>query len=87
MLWQVRLQRGVLVSGVDPAVARALARACHREDFCTTARAASVARVPPAEAGALLMSVSDDGFLEHQIKEWGGGRHDVWSTTVRCGLG
>jgi hypothetical protein len=85
MVRHVRLQRGVGVAGVDPDVARRLARACHGGASYPTSVVATWSQVSRGEADELLARLADAGFLERQVRQWDGESHVEWATTVRGG--
>src|SRR5680860_194740 len=85
MLRDVRLQRGVEVAGVDPDIARRLARACHGGPSYPTPVVATWSRVSPDEADELLARLAAAGFLERRVRQWDGESHVEWATTVRGG--
>lgn len=85
MLRHVRLQSSVEVAGVEPDVARRLARACHGGASYPTSVVATWSKVSPDEAGALLARLADAGFLERRVRQWDGESHVEWATTVRGG--
>lgn len=76
----MRLQRGVTVAGIEPGVARALARAC-LVDWTRTEYIAHVVKVDVAEADRLLHQLESDGFVTHQTREHDG--EILWNTTLR----
>ena len=73
------------VAGVDPDVARRLARACHGGSSYPAAVVASWAHVSPEHADDMLARLADAGFLERSVRLWAGECHVEWSTTVRGG--
>jgi hypothetical protein len=85
MLRHVRLQRGVQVAGVDPDVARRLARACHGGHAYPTSVVATWSQLSPGETDELLACLAEAGFLERQVRQWDGESHVEWATTVRGG--
>lgn len=84
----MRLQRGTLVSGIDPEVARAVARLCHW-DPVPSSYVAARQDVPEAVARGWLEALEEDDFLERSIgRGWDGTKvvgQDEWTTTVRGG--
>lgn len=56
----MRLQRGMTVAGIEPCVARALARAC-LVDWTRTEHIAHVVKTDVAEADRLLRQLESDG--------------------------
>ena len=81
----VRLQRGVDVAGVDPDVARRLARGCHGSDPQETEVVAARAVVDVGAAAVMLQRLEGAGFLERSDTAWRGEPCTAWATTVRGG--
>lgn len=79
----VRLQRGVLIGGIEPETARAIARACHH-GWVSTREVAAQLKLPPDDAGRMLRSLEDAGFLEH-CDGSSAGETDEWNATVSGG--
>ena len=77
----MRLQRGVTVAGIEPGVARALARAC-LVDWTRTEYIAHVVKVDVAEADRLLHQLASDGYVMHQTREYDGEPEVWWNTTL-----
>ncbi|MCP3420316.1 hypothetical protein [Nocardioides pinisoli] len=84
----MRLQRGTLVSGIEPELAREVARLCHWEPVPASYIAAR-RDVSDAEARKWLEQLEADGYLERsQGRDWDGGPKDTqdeWTTTARGG--
>jgi len=74
MLRDVRLQRDVQVAGVDPDVARRLARACHGGHAYPTSAVATWSQLSAGEADELLARLAEAGFLERHVRQWDGER-------------
>lgn len=83
--WGVRLQRGVGVAGVDPELARRLARGCHGDTPQETDTVAARAGTDVTEALDGLSHLEQAGYVERSTitdsSEHGAG----WVTTVRGG--
>jgi hypothetical protein len=79
------LQRGVQVAGVDPDVARRLARACHGGHSYPTSVVATWSQASSEDADELLSRLAEAGFLERRVQHWDGIDHVEWATTVRGG--
>lgn len=80
---QVRLQREVLIAGIEPQTARRIARACHN-GWTSTGDVAAETGLPVNEVGRMLRKLEDAGFLERR----NGSRpdqEDEWNTTVAGG--
>jgi predicted ArsR family transcriptional regulator len=76
------LQRGQPVAGLDPELARNIARACH-DHWSSTAAIADQVQVPVTAASAMLEQLADAGYLERRV---GRGDGDVeWHTTITGG--
>lgn len=58
----VQLQRGVLIAGIDPEVARAVARACHN-DFNDVEEVAYRVKLPAESVASFLEALTAAGFL------------------------
>jgi predicted nucleotidyltransferase len=82
-LASMRLQRGVSVAGVDPEMARQLARSCH-DRWTTTGVLADRVRLPAQAVAPLLRQLADAGFLERRDACWAG-ETDEWNTTLAGG--
>ncbi|MCP2286867.1 hypothetical protein APR04_005812 [Promicromonospora umidemergens] len=77
----MRLQRGVTVAGIEPGVARALARAC-LVDWTRTEYIAHVVKVDVTEADRLLHQLESDGYVMQQTREYDGEPEVWWNTTL-----
>ncbi|MCP2284173.1 hypothetical protein APR04_003093 [Promicromonospora umidemergens] len=77
----MRVQRGVTVAGIEPGVARALARAC-LVDWTRTEYIAHVVKVDVAEADRLLHQLESGGYVTHQSLEYDGEPEAWWNTTL-----
>lgn len=83
---RVQLQRGTPVSGVEPELARSLARACH--DWWSSAdRVGYRVKMPPEEVAPLLDQLVEGGYLERREERQVGGAGTVteWYTTLAGG--
>lgn len=80
----MRLKRGVTVAGVEPELARTLARACCR-DWTGTAVVAERVKLPAAEVVAMLGQLADADYLERRNATWPGEIDDEWTTTIGGG--
>jgi DNA-binding MarR family transcriptional regulator len=79
----VRLQRGVLIGGIDPERARELARACHH-GWVSTREVAAKLKLAPEDTGRKLRRLEDAGFLERRDGSFTG-ETDEWNATVSGG--
>jgi len=61
----MRLQRGVEVAGIEPALARDVARAC-LHDWTHIENVAHVVKVDADEAGRLLRRLESEGYVTHE---------------------
>jgi DNA-binding Lrp family transcriptional regulator len=80
----MRLQRGVPVAGVDPATARALARACH-DHWSPAPWLADQAKVAPEAVDEMLQNLVDGGFLKRRDAELWPEETYEWNTTLAGG--
>ncbi len=80
----MRLQRGVLVAGVPPDVARDVARAC-RGYWSSTALIAARLRLPVEQAHILLAGLENAGYLERRDAQLPDNGPDEWNTTTAGG--
>lgn len=78
----MRLQRGVAVAGIEPRLARELARACLR-DWTHTERIAHLAKADVSETQRLLHQLESEGLVAHQTRKYGGEPQVEWNTTLR----
>lgn len=80
----MRLQKGVPVGGVDPDLARQIARACH--DRWSSAEALAIRLDMPVEPlRPMLEQLTDAGYLERRDTGSGSGGPDEWNTTLAGG--
>ena len=80
----MRLKRGAEVAGIEPGLARDVARAC-RDDWRFPEYVAERVHLPLQEASALLERLEAEGFLERGEEKWDGALEPVWTTAVRGG--
>lgn len=80
----MRLQRGVEVAGLEPGVAREVARACH-SDWTLAEYVAERLHLRLDETVAALGRLQLEGFLERSEQTWGGSPNPVWTTSLRGG--
>lgn len=80
----MRLQRGVSVGGVEPELARAIARCCH-DRWSTPAQIAYGVRVDESAVAPMLEGLAMAGFLDSRAgtRPSDGGRE--WNTTLSGG--
>lgn len=69
------------MAGIEPGVARALARAC-LVDWTRTEYIAHVVKTDVAEADRLLRQLESDGYVTHQTREYDGEPEVWWNTTL-----
>src|SRR5690606_17737733 len=77
----MRLQRGVAVAGIEPMLARRVARAC-LHDWAHAEYVASVVKVDVAEAELLLGRLEAEGFVTHEDRDYDGKVEPWWNTTL-----
>jgi hypothetical protein len=79
----VQLQRGVPIAGVEPEVARAVARACH-QDWASADIVAYRAKLDPHELLPFVDALTGDGYLEQRVSWPGpaGKTEPEWRTTI-----
>lgn len=77
----MRLQRGVTVAGIEPGLARNLARACLR-DWTHTEHVAHLAKVDVAEAERLLRQLESERYVTQWSREHDGELAPWWNTTL-----
>ena len=94
----MRLQRDTPVAGLDPALARDLARNCHG-DWTLTVAVADRCKLPVADTRAALTQLAEAGYLQRRdpsyARNWEGtvdpddpdgvGYADEWTTTLPGG--
>ncbi|WP_460751592.1 nucleotidyltransferase domain-containing protein [Myceligenerans cantabricum] len=78
----MRLQREAPVAGIDPGLARDLARAC-LHDWTRSAYIAHVVKADVAEAERLLGQLESEGYVARKAHERGGEAELWWNTTLR----
>jgi hypothetical protein len=78
----MRLQRGVLVAGVEPELARSIARSCH-DRWSELDQIAYEVRVAPSDLAPLATQLEQAGFLEGRPASRSGQRE--WNTTLAGG--
>lgn len=77
----MRLQRRATVAGIEPGLARAIARAC-LHDWTRTEYIAHVVKVDLANAERILHQLESDGYVTHQTREYAGEPELEWNTTL-----
>lgn len=81
---RMRLQRGVEVAGIEPGIARDVARACHG-DWTLAEYVAERLPLRLGETVAMLGSLQQEGFLECSEQKWGDSPKPVCTTTLSGG--
>ncbi|MGY0386357.1 hypothetical protein ACWZJV_05240 [Nocardioides sp. WG-D5] len=80
----MRLQRGVEVAGIEPGIARDVARACHG-DWTLAEYVAERPHLWPGETVAMLGSQQQERFLKCSEQKRGDSPKPVWTTTLSGG--
>ena len=80
----MRLKRGVAVAGVEPEVARALARGCH-DNWSPASWISRRAKVDPGAVVPLLECLADGGYLQRRPAELYPEEGLEWNTTLAGG--
>lgn len=78
----MQLQCDVPVAGIDPGLARDLARAC-LHDWTRSAYIAHVVKVDGAEAERLLNQLESEGYVARKARERGSDAELWWNATLR----
>jgi hypothetical protein len=84
MVLSMRLQRGVPVAGVEPELARSIARACH-DRWSPLGQISYEVRVAPQELAPLVGQLEQAGFLESRSGPHTAGGERAWNTTLAGG--
>lgn len=84
----MRLQRGGLIAGIEPELARDIARACHH-GWVSTSEVAVQLKLSAEDVARKLRSLERAGFLERRDSSFRGssfrGDTDEWSATISGG--
>ncbi|GAA1874446.1 hypothetical protein [Myceligenerans crystallogenes] len=78
----MRLERAVAIAGIEPDLARSIARAC-LHDWAFTERVAHVVKIDLAQANELLRRLQTEGYVTNEPCEYEGEPDLLWSVTLR----